>query len=142
MADKDYYEILGVDKKASNDELKAAYRKLAKKYHPDLYTNATEAEKKNAEAKFKEINHAYDVLSDADKRAAYDAYGTETDLWAVAQAEAVSEVSAGSVKADKGSALIWTTSFPVYSAVSAVDVHSSREQTHPNAVRTFACDWA
>lgn len=77
MADKDYYEILGVDKKASNDELKAAYRKLAKKYHPDLYTNATEAEKKNAEAKFKEINHAYDVLSDADKRAAYDAYGTE-----------------------------------------------------------------
>ena len=77
MADKDYYEILGVDKKASADELKAAYRKLAKKYHPDLYTNASEAEKKNAEEKFKEINHAYDVLSDPQKRAAYDEYGSE-----------------------------------------------------------------
>lgn len=77
MADKNYYEILGVDKKASADELKAAYRKLAKKYHPDLYTNASDAEKKNAEAKFKEINHAYDVLSDPDKRAAYDTYGSE-----------------------------------------------------------------
>ncbi len=77
MADKDYYEILGVDKKATNDELKSAYRKLAKKYHPDLYTSASEAERKNAEEKFKEINHAYDVLSDADKRAAYDAYGSE-----------------------------------------------------------------
>lgn len=77
MADKDYYEILGVDKKASADELKSAYRKLAKKYHPDLYTNASEAEKKNAEAKFKEINHAYDVLSDPQKRAAYDEYGSE-----------------------------------------------------------------
>lgn len=77
MAEKDYYEILGVDKKATPDELKAAYRKLAKKYHPDLYTTASEAEKKNAEAKFKEINHAYDVLSDENKRAAYDAYGSE-----------------------------------------------------------------
>lgn len=77
MADKDYYEILGVDKKASADELKSAYRKLAKKYHPDLYTNASETEKKNAEEKFKEINHAYDVLSDPQKRAAYDEYGSE-----------------------------------------------------------------
>lgn len=77
MADKNYYDILGVDKKASADELKSAYRKLAKKYHPDLYTNASEAEKKNAEEKFKEINHAYDVLSDPQKRAAYDEYGSE-----------------------------------------------------------------
>ena len=77
MADKDYYEILGVDKKAGADELKSAYRKLAKKYHPDMYAGASEAEKKDAEAKFKEINHAYDVLSDPQKRAAYDAYGSE-----------------------------------------------------------------
>lgn len=77
MADKNYYDILGVSKTASADELKSAYRKLAKKYHPDLYTNASEAEKKNAEAKFKEINHAYDVLSDPQKRAAYDEYGSE-----------------------------------------------------------------
>lgn len=77
MADKSYYDILGVSKNATADELKSAYRKLAKKYHPDLYSTAGEAEKKNAEAKFKEINHAYDVLSDAQKRAAYDAYGNE-----------------------------------------------------------------
>lgn len=74
---KNYYEILGVDKNASADELKSAYRKLAKKYHPDLYTTASEQEKKNAEEKFKEISHAYDVLSDPQKKAAYDAYGDE-----------------------------------------------------------------
>ncbi len=77
MAEKNYYETLGVSKQATADELKSAYRKLAKKYHPDLYSTATDAEKKNAEAKFKEINHAYDVLSDNQKRAAYDAYGDE-----------------------------------------------------------------
>lgn len=77
MADKSYYEILGVEKNASADELKSAYRKLAKKYHPDMYASASDAEKKNAEAKFKEINHAYDVLSDPQKRAAYDTYGSE-----------------------------------------------------------------
>ena len=74
---KNYYEILGVDKNASADDLKSAYRKLAKKYHPDLYTTASEQEKKNAEEKFKEISHAYDVLSDPQKKAAYDAYGDE-----------------------------------------------------------------
>ena len=78
MADKSYYEILGVDKNASADELKSAYRKLAKKYHPDMYAGASDAEKKNAEEKFKEINHAYDVLSDPQKRAAYDTYGSES----------------------------------------------------------------
>ncbi|MEG2688245.1 MAG: molecular chaperone DnaJ [Clostridia bacterium] len=77
MADKSYYEILGVDKNASADEMKSAYRRLAKKYHPDLYSNAPDAEKKKVEAQFKEINHAYDVLSDSQKRAAYDAYGNE-----------------------------------------------------------------
>lgn len=74
---KNYYEILGVEKTATADELKSAYRKLAKKYHPDLYTTASDAEKKEAEAKFKEINHAYDVLSDEQKRAAYDRFGDE-----------------------------------------------------------------
>lgn len=74
---KNYYEILGVQKSASADELKSAYRKLAKKYHPDVYASASEQEKKDAEAKFKEINHAYDVLSDDQKRAAYDTYGDE-----------------------------------------------------------------
>ncbi|NLO64869.1 MAG: molecular chaperone DnaJ [Clostridiales bacterium] len=72
-----YYEILGVSKDASADEIKSAYRKLAKKYHPDLYTNATESQKAEAEKKFKEVQYAYDVLSDPQKRAAYDQYGSE-----------------------------------------------------------------
>lgn len=74
---KDYYEILGVSKTATADEIKSAYRKLAMKYHPDRFANASEQEKKDAEAKFKEINHANEVLSDEKKRAAYDAYGDE-----------------------------------------------------------------
>ena len=77
MADYNYYEILGVDKNASDDEIKAAYRRMAKKYHPDLYTTKPEAERKEAEEMFKKINHAYQVLSDPQKRAAYDQYGSE-----------------------------------------------------------------
>ncbi len=77
MASKDYYGTLGVSKSASADEIKSAYRRLAKKYHPDLYATKSEAEKKEAEVKFKEIQHAYDVLSDPNKRAAFDQYGDE-----------------------------------------------------------------
>ena len=69
---KDYYEILGVSKTASDDELKKAYRKMAKKYHPDANPN----NRKEAEAKFKEINEAYEVLSDSQKRKMYDQFGT------------------------------------------------------------------
>ncbi len=71
MADKrDYYEVLGVQKGSSEDEIKKAFRKQAKKYHPDLNPGD-----KEAEAKFKEVNEAYEVLSDRDKRARYDRYG-------------------------------------------------------------------
>ena len=71
MADKrDYYEVLGLNKGASEDEIKKAYRRMAKQYHPDLHPGD-----KDAEAKFKEVNEAYDVLSDADKKARYDQYG-------------------------------------------------------------------
>lgn len=69
-AAKDYYDILGVDKKVSKDELKKAYRKLARKYHPDLNPGD-----KTAENKFKELTEAYEVLSDEKKRAEYDQFG-------------------------------------------------------------------
>lgn len=73
MAQKrDYYEVLGVNKNATDDELKKAYRKLAKKYHPD----ANPDNKQEAEAKFKEVNEAYEVLSDSQKRKMYDQFGT------------------------------------------------------------------
>ncbi|MBD5273541.1 MAG: molecular chaperone DnaJ [Bacteroides sp.] len=76
MADKrDYYEVLGVGKNATADEIKKAYRKMAIKFHPDKYAQASEDEKKAAEEKFKEAAEAYDVLSDADKRARYDQFG-------------------------------------------------------------------
>lgn len=71
MAEKrDYYEVMGVDRNASQDQIKKAYRKKAKECHPDFHPDDPEAE-----AKFKELNEANEVLSDADKRAAYDRYG-------------------------------------------------------------------
>lgn len=75
MAKRDYYEVLGVDKNASENDIKKAYRKAAMKYHPDKFANATDAEKKDAEEKFKEINEAYQVLSDNEKKQQYDQFG-------------------------------------------------------------------
>ena len=72
MADKrDYYEVLGIPRTASIDEIKKAYRELARKYHPDV----TKEEKGHAEERFKELSEAYEVLADADKRKLYDQYG-------------------------------------------------------------------
>src|SRR5437868_6244123 len=72
MALIDYYEILGVNKNAREDEIKKAYRKLARKYHPDLNPNDKEANKK-----FQQINEANEVLSDPEKRKKYDQYGKD-----------------------------------------------------------------
>jgi len=77
MAGKDYYEILGVKRDVSEREIKQAYRKLARKYHPDV-----NPDDKSAEAKFKEINEAYEVLSDKEKRKKYDKFG---DKWQYAE---------------------------------------------------------
>jgi len=71
MSNRDYYEILGIGRNASDDEIKAAFRKLARQYHPDVN------KEEGAEEKFKEINEAYGVLSDRDKRARYDRFGKE-----------------------------------------------------------------
>jgi len=71
MSNRDYYEVLGVDRNASNDDVRAAFRKLARQYHPDV------SKETGAEDKFKEINEAYGVLSDPEKRARYDRFGKE-----------------------------------------------------------------
>ena len=76
MSKRDYYEILGVGKNASADEIKKAYRRLAVKYHPD--------KEGGDEAKFKEVNEAYEVLKDADKRQRYDQFGHDASLLAAA----------------------------------------------------------
>lgn len=70
MSKRDYYEVLGIDRNASETEIKKAFRQLAKKYHPDL-----NPDNKDAEQKFKEINEAYEVLSDPDKKSRYDRFG-------------------------------------------------------------------
>jgi curved DNA-binding protein len=73
---KDYYKILGVDRNAGDDEIRKAYRKLAKQYHPDYNPN-----NKQAEERFKEINEAYEVLSDSKKRSHYDRLGSDYSTW-------------------------------------------------------------
>src|SRR3954471_18692966 len=90
---KDYYQLLGVSRKAEEKEIKAAYRKLARKYHPDVNPND-----KTAEAKFKEISEAYDVVGDEDKRKLYDQYGSN---WEHAQ-HLSGQPGAGGEEADFG----------------------------------------
>lgn len=81
MAKRDYYDILGVSKNASEEDIKKAYRKLAKKYHPDV------SKDENAEEKFKEVQEAYDTLGDSGKRANYDKFGHESQYGGYQQYE-------------------------------------------------------
>src|SRR3989442_8027732 len=73
MGKRDYYEVLGVPRTASADEIKKAYRRLAKEYHPDM----AEGDKKGAEERFKELSEAYEVLADDGKPKIYDAHGRD-----------------------------------------------------------------
>ncbi len=77
MPERDYYEILGVDRNADEEEIKKAYRKLARKYHPDVNKDDSQAAEK-----FKEVQEAYEVLSDSEKRKRYDRYGTADETFA------------------------------------------------------------
>lgn len=75
----DFYKILGVDKKATKNDIKKAFKKLSMKYHPDKQSGKTDEEKQEAERKFKEINEAYQILSDQDKRRNYDLFGSNAE---------------------------------------------------------------
>jgi DnaJ-class molecular chaperone len=101
MAKRDYYDVLGVPRSASEKDIRQAYRKLARQYHPDLNPND-----KQAEAKFKEIGQAYEVLSDVEKRKGYDRWGH--DFEKIEQARKAGAGSAGSSTGSSYGPFTWT----------------------------------
>ncbi len=104
MEYKDYYKILGVSKDATQEEIKRAYRRLARKYHPDVNPGD-----KSAEEKFKEINEAYEVLGDPEKRKKYDALGADWRRWQQAGAPGDFDWSRWTTGTPGGAEFRWTT---------------------------------
>src|SRR5688572_2046065 len=104
MAKRDYYDVLGVPRSASEKEIRQAYRKLARQYHPDLNPND-----KQAEAKFKEIGQAYEVLSDADKRKQYDRWGPDFEKYEQARKAGASAGASGGSGPFGSGPFTWTT---------------------------------
>lgn len=94
---RDYYEVLGISKTAGTDEIKKSYRKLARKFHPDVNKNDP-----GAETKFKEVQEAYDILSDEKKRSSYDQFGHEGVNSAAAAQAAAAAAQAGRGRAGFG----------------------------------------
>ncbi len=118
MADKrDYYEVLGVSRSASADEVKKAHRRLARKYHPDLNKNDS-----SAEGKFKEVQEAYDVLSDDKKRKAYDQFGHAGVNSAAAAQAAAAAAAAGQGRTRGAGGFRYTTQTPGGATVDFGDV--------------------
>ena len=143
MADKrDYYEVLGVQKSATDAEIKRAYRKVAKKYHPDMNPGD-----KEAEAKFKEATEAYEVLSDSQKRAQYDQFGHaafDQTAGGGANREKLAVWTALDLAAELVDsavltlmAEIWEISLEIYSVACLVAVDPEREEMDLCKVRMF-----
>lgn len=138
MADakRDYYEVLGVSKDASADDIKKAYRKAAMKYHPDRNPGD-----KTAEEKFKEAGEAYEVLSDADKRARYDQYGfagVDPNFGAGAPATAAQALAVPD-SADLTASAIWGIFLANSSAAAAAAAPS---RTRPAGAKTSWRGWS
>jgi len=119
MEFKDYYKILGVRKNANEQEIKSAYRKLARKYHPDLNPGD-----KKVEEKFKEINEAYEILSDPQKRKKYDELGSNWEQ-ILRDQEYARQYARPALRGGGGRSLTWGISLrPSLAAVGRPGVHS------------------